>query len=121
MASDEQYIDYVADKHDSWMPIQDNMNMFGVGFGLYYMFVHYRTWEWVTLIVVAMIQFMWEAKNALIPYMNAEYFGGWGYSWKAEIYGFGGLFLAFLIDVAWPPAIQKKMYAEIDGDEDMDF
>ena len=112
MASDETYTDYMADAHDSWMPIQDNIAMLGVGFGLYYMFVHYYTWEWVTLIVVAFLQFLWELKNALIPATEVEYFGGWGYSWKAEIYGFGGLFLAFLIDVMWPPVLHDTKAEE---------
>ena len=118
MATDDQYVDYVKNYHDSWSPIPDNVAQFGVGYGLYYNFVHFYMWEWVAIIVIVLLQFLWQMKNGLVPYYNgfnladntvkARYMGGWGYSFKAEIYGFMGLFVAFLIDVMWPPAIERR-------------
>ena len=115
--------------HDTWNPSHDNMANAGVAFGLYFMFVHFHTWEWLSMLLVALFTFMWQCKNALIPSITktdgTRYFGGWGYSYIAQIYGAGGVFLAFLLDVMWPPAIQPKKngenYNEIEGDEDMSF
>ena len=120
MASDETYYGYDA-KHSSFMPYQENVANLGLGWGLYFMMVHFYAWEWLAIVLVIMLQFVWQCKNALVPYYNfnlnaagtildgtwtARYFGGMGYSWKAEIYGAGGVFLAFLLDVMWPPALQ---------------
>ena len=120
MATDDVYYDYVAKAHDSWSPIPDNVASFGVGYGLYYNFVHFYMWEWVAFIVILIIQFMWQMKNGLIPYMNYKmtngvvsgvsqrYLGGFGYSFKAQIYGFMGLTVALLIDLMWPPHIERR-------------
>ena len=132
-ASNTGFVDY-DDMHDSWSPYTENVANAGVGFGMYFMFVHFNCWEWLSMIIVWFIQFMWQAKSALVPYNNYDaagvktssttYMGGFGYSWKQEIYGAGGVFLAFLLDVMWPPAIQPSKegdHQELEGDEDMEF
>ena len=77
-------------------------------------------WEWVAVIVILILQFLWQMKNALIPYMNYtgspksilnfkyRYLGGFGYSFKAQIYGALGLTVALLIDLMWPPHIERR-------------
>ena len=53
-----------------------------------------------------------------------RYFGAWGYSYIGQIYGAGGVLLAFLLDLMWPPAIQPSQgesYIELEEDEDMYF
>merc|ERR1712110_979476 len=66
-----------------------------------------------------------QIKNALIPYvktgtMNRRYGGGFGYSWQAQLYGVGGLILAILLDLMWPPHLQKNVreHSELETDDD---
>merc|ERR1712151_244029 len=120
MATDDVYTDYVKNAHDSWNPIPDNVAQFGVGYGLYYNFVHFYMMEWVAVIVILILQFIWQMKNGLVPYVNVKttngvpvstsnrYLGGFGYSFEAEIYGAMGLIVALLIDLMWPPHIERK-------------
>ena len=127
-ASNKDYVDYEYG-HDTWNPSHDNVANAGVGFGMYFMFVHFHVWEWLSMILVFLLTFMWQCKNALVPSVtktgSTRYFGGWGYSYTAQIYGAGGVFLAFLLDVMWPPAIREtnkgENYNELEGDEDMAF
>merc|ERR1712072_585956 len=86
---------------------------------MYFMFVHYHVWEWLSMLLVFLIQFIWQAKNAMVPYVNFKdvnnaslgwdrrYFGGMGYSYKAEIWGAGGVIFAILVDLMWPPHIRE--------------
>ena len=118
-AGNTDYYGY-SDDLDSWNPEHLNVMNFGVGFGMYFMFVHFYAWEWLAILLVLLLQFIWQCKNALIPYMdwqtnglvitgmNRRYFGGFGYSYKHEIYGAAGVLMAFLLDVIWPPAIQPS-------------
>ena len=115
-ASNTDYIGY-DDAYYSWNPYPMNVANFGVGFGVYFMMVHFYAWEWLAIVLVLLLQFMWQCKNALVPYVNYDsttatwtrrYFGGFGYSYRQQIYGAGGVFIAFLLDVIWPPAIQPS-------------
>ena len=131
MATDDVYFDYVKNAHDSWNPIPDNLAQFGVGYGLYYNFVHFYMWEWVAFIVILLLQFLWQMKNGLIPYMNYtgtpknagtfkyRYLGGFGYSFKGQIWGAFGLTVALLIDLMWPPHIERR--DDNNGDETGEF
>ena len=127
-ASNSDYVGY-SYEYDTWNPSQVNVASAGVSFGVYFMFVHFHVWEWLSMLLAMLFTFIWQCKNALVPY-NTEtggtrYFGGWGYSYITQIYGAGGVFLAFLLDVMWPPAIQPpkdgENYNEIEGDGDMSF
>ena len=124
---------YGYDKsRDSFNPYPLQIAAFGTQFGLYFMMVHFYAPEWVAIVVGLILGFMWECKNALVPYINwtnltadgaitasstwsRRYFGGFGYSYHREIYGAGGLLIAFLLDVMWPPAIQPSREEEMDS------
>ena len=115
-AANTEYIGY-DDDDVTFSPTTINVANFGVGFGLYFMMVHFYAPEWVSIIVALLLQFIWQCKNALVPYVNYDattltwsrrYFGGFGYSYRQEIYGAGGVLIAFLLDLMWPPAIQPS-------------
>ena len=98
-----------------------NIAALGTQFGLYFMMVHFYAPEWVAIVVTLILGFIWEVKNALVPYVNIDtttlvtskrWMGGFGFSYKRELYGLGGVFLAFLLDVMWPPAIQPSREEE---------
>merc|ERR1712176_1666320 len=97
MASDKDYTDYSKD-NNTFNPTFSNTNNLAVQFGLYFMFVHFHVWEWLSIVLVILFGAMWQMKNALIPYVNYNsttmtsknrYFGGFGYSFTNEIYGAG--------------------------------
>ena len=115
-AANTEYIGY-DDDDVTFSPTTINVANFGVGFGLYFMMVHFYAPEWVAIIVTLILGFIWEVKNALVPYVKVDtttfvtetrWMGGFGFSYKRELYGLGGVFLAFLLDVMWPPAIQPS-------------
>ena len=115
-AGDPAYYGY-DDSRDSFNPYPLNIAALGTQFGLYFMMVHFYAPEWVAIIVTLILGFMWEVKNALVPYVKVDtttfvtetrWMGGFGFSYKRELYGLGGVFLAFLLDVMWPPAIQPS-------------
>ena len=119
-AGDPAYYGY-ADSNDSFSPYPMNIAALGTQFGLYFMMVHFYAPEWVAIVVTLILGFIWEVKNALVPYVNIDtttlvtskrWMGGFGFSYKRELYGLGGVFLAFLLDVMWPPAIQPSREEE---------
>ena len=127
--SDQGYADYAYD-HDTWNPAHDNIANAGIGLGLYFTFVHFHIPEWGAILIALTLNGLWQVKNGFIPGMTStggnRYFGAWGYSYIGQIYGAGGVLLAFLLDLMWPPAIQpseygEPKYAEIEEDEDMYF
>ena len=128
MASDKDYSDYNKD-NNTLNPVFSNTNNLIVQFGLYFMFVHFHVWEWLSIILVVIFGAIWQLKNALIPYVNVKatgydrrYFGGAGYSLTNELYGAIGILLAFLLDLMWPPAIrQPPQHEELEGDDNMTF
>merc|ERR1712232_643380 len=101
MATDDVYFDYLKNAHDSWNPIPDNVAQFGVGYGLYYNFVHFY------------MNYTGSPKSILN--FKYRYLGGFGYSFKAQIYGALGLTVALLIDLMWPPHIERR--DDNNGDE----
>ena len=144
-ASNTDYIGYDEANH-SWSPEPVNVSNLGVGFGLYFMMVHFYAPEWLSILILLILQFIWQVKNALIPYVTQyvkdhettyyfrttttwekRYFGGFGYSYRQQIYGAGGVFIAFLLDVMWPPAIQpsreeeNEEMEEVEEMDEMDF
>ena len=127
-SSDENFVDYDI-SHNTLYPSHDNVANAGVAFGLYFMFVHFYVWEWLSILLVMIFTGIWQVKNGLVPSVDSagdnRYFGGWGYSWKSQVYGAGGVLVAFLLDVMWPPAIQPakngESFSELEGDEDMSF
>ena len=115
-AGNTDYIGY-NDANYSWNPYPMNVSNFGVGFGMYFMMVHFYAWEWLAILLVLLLQFIWQCKNALVPFVDWDattvtwsrrWFGGNGYSYRQQIYGAGGVLIAFLLDVIWPPAIQPS-------------
>ena len=119
-AGDPAYYGY-DDSRDSFNPYPLNIAALGTQFGLYFMMVHFYAPEWVSIVVVTILGFIWEVKNALIPILNVDvatgvyeqrWLGGPGFAWKHEVYGVFGIFLAFLLDVMWPPAIQPSREEE---------
>ena len=119
-AGDPAYLGY-DDSRDSFSPYPLNIAALGTQFGLYFMMVHFYAPEWVAIVVTIILGFIWEVKNALVPYVKVDltagtsetrWLGGFGYSYKRELYGLGGIFLAFLLDVMWPPAIQPSREEE---------
>merc|ERR1711971_159647 len=127
-ASNDEYAGY-SYENDTWNPSHMNVANAGVSFGMYFMFVHFHVWEWLSILLVMLLTFIWQCKNAMVPSLTKtgtyRYFGGPGYSYIAQIYGAAGVFLAFLLDVMWPPAIQPakngENYNELEGDGDMAF
>ena len=126
--SNQSYSDYAYD-HDTWNPAHDNIANAGIGLGLYFTFVHFRVPEWGAILLTLILNTMWQVKNGLVPGITKtggnRYFGAWGYSFIGQIYCVGGVLIAFLVDVMWPPAIQPsrsgESYEELEGDEDMTF
>ena len=119
-AGNADYIGYNK-SNDSFNPYPINIMALGTQFGLYFMMVHFYAPEWISIIVTLFLGFLWQVKNAMVPFVNYDtatattkyrWMGGFGYSWKTEIYGAGGVLLAFLLDVMWPPAIQPSREEE---------
>ena len=134
MATNDKYVDYYLldvsnNEMDTFNPTPNNVANFGAGFGLYMMFVHFYAAEWLSIVLVILLQFMWQCKNALVPYTrygdtssvlqavstikeDPRYFGGFGFSYHQEIYGAVGVLMGFLLDLIWPPAIQPSKAEE---------
>ena len=119
-AGNTDYIGY-AESNYSWNPYPTNIMALGTQFGLYFMMVHFYAPEWIAIIVTLLLGFIWQVKNAMVPFINYNataltasfrWMGGFGYSYKNELYGAGGVLLAFLLDVMWPPAIQPSREEE---------
>ena len=119
-ADNKDYFGY-SDDGNTFNPTEGNIFALGTQFGLYFMMVHFYAPEWVSIVVVTILGFIWEVKNALIPILNVDvatgvyeqrWLGGPGFAWKHEVYGVFGIFLAFLLDVMWPPAIQPSREEE---------
>ena len=97
-----------------------------IGFGVYYMFAHFRVAEWISWLVVAVLfEGMGQVWNALIPAIgadNVDYFGGLGFSWHQWIMGGAGATVALLIDLMWPPHIEADQWPEDEdeGDDEWD-
>ena len=88
--ADDKYADYVK-TFSNWGPSQGNVGEFGIGWGFYFMCVHFYAPEWQAIIITLFIEFILQCKNALIPYANFDDFlttftftrrwgGGFGYS-----------------------------------------
>ena len=103
---------------EEWEPVARNMANFGVAFGLYYAFVHYYVAEWISMLVVLFIEGIWQIKNALIPDNEVDYIGGPGFSYVSLIYDFGGILVALLIDLMWPPHIRPTGDDECNPEEE---
>ena len=78
-ASNQEYTDYLY-INDTWNPSWKNVASASVSFGLYFMFVHFHTWEWLSMLLVTLLTFMWQCKQALVPGITStgskRYFGG---------------------------------------------
>ena len=107
---------------DSWLPYTSNMTNFGIGWGLYFMWVHLRVHEWLAIILVLLIETGWQLIQAYIiapiPFAfdgTAEaYLGGYGFNYATYIWAIGGMFLAFLVDLMQPPAVRPLGGYDVD-------
>ena len=113
MGADDKYIDYKSIM-DLWGPSFGNVGEFGLGWGLYFMCVHFYAWEWLAVIIALVIEVILQCKNALIPYANFDDYlttfqwtrrwgGGFGYSIRAQVWNLGGVLVALLFDMIWKP------------------
>ena len=57
MGADDKYADYRS-VMSLWGPSQGNMAEFGLGWGLYFMCVHFYAWEWLAIIIALFIEFI---------------------------------------------------------------
>merc|ERR1712083_501692 len=79
---------------------------------------------WASILIVLILQALWAVKDGLVPYEKYNdgstkdqqngnnWFGGFGYSYKQEAYGAGGVLIAFLLDVIVPPALMPTKSEE---------
>ena len=97
------------------MPVNANLANFGVAWGLYFMWVHLRLYEWLAVLLVLLIETGWQITQAMVtcaanPCVEGDgaayYIGGWGFNYANYIYAIGGMTLAFLIDLMQPPHIR---------------
>ena len=113
MGADDKYADYRS-VMSLWGPSQGNMAEFGLGWGLYFMCVHFYAWEWLAIIIALFIELILQCRNALIPYANFDnylttfkwtrrYGGGFGYSIRGQLWNFFGVMAAFIVDILWKP------------------
>ena len=42
-----------------WVPYKQNLCYFGIAWGLYFMWVHLKVWEWLAIILVLVIELGW--------------------------------------------------------------
>ena len=101
---------------DEWMPYSANIAYLAAGWGWYFTFVHFMMAEWVSMLVVIILLACVQTVYALID--ASEYYGDElnpGFNLSALAYGSGGVILAILLDLMWPPHIR-----ETDSDEEMD-
>ena len=100
----------------------------GVGWGLYWTFVALDVWEWLSIILVLVLQSGWHVMTGFIAVDNTPgwtvgyLFGSNGFNYPRYIYGVGGVVLAFLIDLMhWPHTRPLSGYAKDPcGDLDLD-
>ena len=122
MRSDSFYEDVLGE--EKWFPKANsiNMNYFGIGFGLYYMFVHFKVAEWIAWLVVAVfVEGFYQIINAMIPAYGDDkvnYIGGYGWSYIQWIFGAGGATIGLLVDLLWPPHIRETGGDDDDEDDD---
>ena len=113
VGADPDYMDY-QERFSLWGPSNGNIGEFGLGWGLYFMCVHFYAWEWLAILIALVIEFLLQCRNALIPYANFDDFmttlvwtrrwgGGFGYSIRGQIWNLGGVLTAFLFDMMVKP------------------
>ena len=111
---------------EKWFPKSNsiNMNYFGIGFGLYYMFTHFMVAEWISWMIVAVfVEGLAQVMNGLIPAIGDDkvnYIGGYGFSYIQWIWGATGATIGLLIDLLWPPHI-RETGDDDDGDDEDDY
>ena len=92
------------------MPNHDQQAHFAVALGLYYTFVHMYLAEWISSIIVIVLDVVWQIKDGLVPIDGGKevwkYLGGDGFSYRNLVYDMSGLALALIIDLAVPPHIR---------------
>ena len=108
---------------EDWLPYSSNMTNFGVAWGLYFMWVHLRVYEWLSIILVLLIETGWQLVQAYIiapsPVLGTErtaeaYIGGEGFNYATYIWAIGGMFLGFLVDLMQPPAVRPLGGYDVD-------
>ena len=104
---------------DTWMPQAKNIATFSIGWGLYYTFVHFYVWEWLSTIIVLMLQTGWQIIRAKLPKEGkaSKLIDTDGFSYKNLIYGSVGVVLALLLDILVPPHIRGSDEATSEGSE----
>ena len=95
---------------DSWMPTQDHQAHFAIGMGLYFTFVHLYLAEWISTLIVILLEVCYQIKDGLVPNDGGKeilkYFGGDGFSYKDLIYDASGVAFALIIDLIAPPHVR---------------
>ena len=95
---------------DSWMPTQDHQAHFAIGMGLYFTFVHLYLAEWISTLIVILLEVCYQIKDGLVPNDGGKeilkYFGGDGFSYKDLIYDVSGITFALIIDLIAPPHVR---------------
>ena len=81
----------------------------GIGWGLYWTFVALDIWEWLSILIVLLIQTGWHVMTGFIavdvtPGWTIGYlFGSNGFNYPRYIYAIGGMIMALLVDLMhWP-------------------
>ena len=97
------------------------------------MMVHLYPKEWVAIVVVLGLGFLFQIKDALIPVttwtyvidytlgtysvdMKRHWLGGFGYNYSTQIYGAFGVLFAFLLDLAIKPMFQEDEQEGLQAD-----
>ena len=110
---------------EMWDPYSNNIAYLAAGWGWYFTFVHFMMAEWVAMLVVIMLLAVWQTVLGLID--ATEYYGdelNEGFNLSALAYGSGGVILAILLDLMWPPHIRETGSDEDDmeeSDSDINF
>lgn len=108
---------------DSWMPYSYNITNFGIGWGLYYTFVHFKAMEWLSCLIVVLLQTGWQIMCALVPDEGIDaspYIGGDGFSYNNLSYGSLGVLLALILDLIVPPHIRSTSGSSSTGGSAID-
>ena len=97
---------WAADTMDDWLPLGQNQAYFGTGWGLYFTWTTFQVHEWISVIIVVLLETSWQIVHGMVPDTTNAYLGGKGFSYIRLVYGIGGMTLALLFDLMIPPHIR---------------
>ena len=106
---------------DNWEFKIDKVNHFVYSWAAYYTFVHFGVSELWASVVTLIFGLLKEIKDVLFAEDDRLLIGGDGFSYKDVVYDVAGILGALLIDLVWPPYLNRQRTKEPAYKEDEIF